>query len=400
MEYTTPGFIERARKIHGEKYDYSKCEYIDAKTKMPIICPEHGEFLQSYAKHVLRKHACPKCGIHKCANAISMPFDEFVKRAREKHGDKFQYIENTYKGMRSKLSLICQIHGNVEMSGVCHCISKTGCPKCRHVSAGINKTRSIDEFIRLGKEKHNNKYDYSKVINYENGTSKICIICPIHGDFFQTVNNHLSSGCRKCADDLHASKSRKSISKFIEQAQSIWGDTYDYSSVEYKSLNHKIKIICKTHGIFEKYAGEHISSKPQGCQKCKPKKHSKIAIEWLNYMKVRDNVDIQHNENINNNGEHRIINSLYHADGYCKETNTIYEFHGSYWHGDPKKYSSDKLNTHMKVSFGELYERTLKKMDHCRKQGYTVVECWESDWRKACKAIILLQRKFRKRKGV
>lgn len=396
MEYTTPGFIERARKIHGDKYDYSKCNYVSAITKMPIICPEHGEFIQCYAKHVLTKRGCPKCGIKKCAQSISVTFDDFVKRAREKHGDKFQYIESSYKNMQSKLSLICQTHGEVQMTGNSHHVSKTGCPKCRHVSAAMNKTRPFDEFIRLGKEKHNNKYDYSKVIEYKNRSSKLCIICPIHGEFFQTVENHLAGGCRKCADDLHASKSRKTTDEFIKEAQALWGDTYDYSLVEYKSSNHKIKIICKLHGIFEKITKDHIGSNTQGCQKCKPRKHSKMSIDWLNYMKVQDSVDIQHNENTNNNGEHRIKNSLYHADGYCKETNVIYEFHGSYWHGDPKKYQSDKINTHMNKSFRELYERTLKKMNHCREQGYTVVECWESDWRKACKAVILLQRRFRK----
>lgn len=396
----TENFIQRAREIHGDKYDYSKCTYVNAMTKMPIICPEHGEFMQCHAKHVLTGRACPACGMRKCAEGISVPFEEFVRRAREKHGDKFQYIQESYKNMQSKLQLICQTHGEVQMTGICHCLSKTGCPKCRHVSFIISKTRKYDEFIMLAKEKHNNKYDYSKVTGYKNGSSKICIICLIHGDFIQTVEKHLSGGCRKCADDLHASKSRKTVEEFIEDAKMIWGDIYDYSLINYKTRHDKITIICKIHGEFEKYSGDHISrNNPQGCQKCRPKKHSKISIDWLNYMKVYDNVDIQHNGNITNNGEHRIQSSFYHSDGYCKETNTIYEFHGSYWHGDPNMFSPERLNATNNKSFGELYQNTLKKIKHCKNEGYNVVECWESDWRSGIKAVKKLQQRFRKRKN-
>ncbi len=337
--------------------------------------------------------------LKKCAEGISVPFEEFVRRAREKHGDTFQYIEESYRAFKSKLRLICPTHGEVQMSGICHCLSKTGCPKCRHVSTGASKTRKYDDFIRLAKEKHNNKYDYSKVTGYKNGSSKICIICPIHGDFFQNVDKHLAGGCRKCADDFTGSKLRKTTEEFIQEAKNIWGDTYDYSLVDYTSRQTKLTIICKIHGEFQKHAGDHISTNnPQGCQKCKPPKHSKIAISWLNYMKVYDNVNIQHNENPINNGEHRIKNSLYHSDGYCKETNTLYEFYGSYWHGDPKMFPPERLNATNKKSFGELYQNTLKKIEHCKKEGYNVVECWESDWRRGINAVKKLQQRFRKRK--
>ncbi len=393
-------FIQRAREVHGDKYDYSICEYVNAVTKMPIVCPEHGMFMQSHLHHVLKSQGCPPCGIRKCAEGISVPFEEFVKRAREKHGNRFEYIKESYSALTSKLRFICPTHGEVQMTGTCHCVSKTGCPKCRHVSTAASNTKSYDEFIRLAKEFHNNKYDYSNVTNFTNRNSRICIICPIHGEFTQTASKHLSGGCRKCADDLHASKLRKTSEEFIEQSIAIWGDIYDYSLINYTSSHTKITIICKIHGEFEKTPGDHISiSNPQGCQKCKPKKHSKMAIDWLNYMKVCYNADIQHNENPINNGEHRIKNSLYHSDGYCKETNTIYEFYGSYWHGDPKKYLPEQINATNNKSFGELYQNTLKKIEHCKNEGYNVVECWESDWRRGIKALKKLQQRIRKRKN-
>ena len=107
---------------------------------------------------------------------------------------------------------------------------------------------------------------------------------------------------------------------------------------------------------------------------------------------IADGVDIQYSEN---GGEHRIANSLYYADGYNEETNTIYEFLGSYWHGDPSIYSPEKVNKHNNITFGELYQNTLKKREHCLQNGYNVIECWESEWVRGIKAVKKLQKRFR-----
>jgi hypothetical protein len=93
-----------------------------------------------------------------------------------------------------------------------------------------------------------------------------------------------------------------------------------------------------------------------------------------------------------------IKNSLYHADGYCDETLTIYEFYGSYWHGDPKIYNPKKINAHNGKSFGELYQNTLKKTEHCWANGYIVKECWESEWKKGVRAVKKVQKIFRRRR--
>jgi hypothetical protein len=384
-------FVQRAREIHGDRYDYSKVVYTNMNTKICIGCKEHGEFMQSASKHILSKRGCPTCGIKKCAKAITIPWEEFLIRARKKHGNRFQYIEETYTGMKNKMDIICPDHGKITMDAVSHCITKTGCKLCGNMSKAVNKTIAHEDFIKRANEFHNYNYDYSKAL-YKNGNKKITIICKNHGEFEQTAYKHLFSGCRKCADDLHASKSRKSIDKYIEDAIKIHGNLYDYSKVNYKNSKTKIIISCKIHGDFEKIASDHLVG--QGCQKCKPPKHSKFAISWLKYRMVCDNVHIQHAEN---GGEHRIKNSLYHADGYCKETNTLYEAFGSYWHGSPKIFDPDKRNKHTGKTFGELYQNTLKKREHCLQNGYNVIEVWEWEWNKGIWAVKKLQRAFRNR---
>jgi hypothetical protein len=314
-----------------------------------------------------------------------------LKRARNKHGDKFQYIEDSYIDYTSKVDVICPKHGKISIDAVSHCITKTGCKHCGNTIIALKKVMSHEEFIEKANVLHNYKYDYSKTF-YEIGWKKILIICKIHGEFEQTAQKHLLGGCRKCADDLHASKHRKTNEEYIEEVKAIYGDLYDYSKLQYVDSRTNIIIICKKHGEFIKSPSGHLQG--GGCQKCRPPKHSKIALSWLNYRMVCDNVHIQHAEN---GGEHRIRNSLYHADGYCEETNTIYEALGDYWHGSPKVYDPNDRNKHNNKTFGELYQNTLKKREHCLQNGYNVIECWEGDWRRGIKAVKKLQRIFRKK---
>lgn len=389
MDSPTTVFIERAKLIHGDKYDYSKAVYELANNKVCIICKEHGDFYQSPSKHVLAKHGCPGCGIKKCSKAITVPFEEFVRRARNKHGNKYTYIEDSYVDYTSKVNVVCPTHGEFKINAVSHCITSTGCKKCGTEITQKKKTITNEDFIKRSKEIHGDKYDYSKT-NYINGRLDITIICKIHGEFQQKGSNHFTSGCRRCADDLHASKSRLTTPEYIERARKIWGDIYDYSKANYINSNIKVTIICQKHGEFTKIPHDHLNG--GGCQKCKPPKHSKLSIQWLKYRMIMDNVDIQYSEN---GGEHKIANSLYYADGYNEETNTIYEFLGSYWHGDPSVYAPDKVNKHNNISFGELYQNTLKKREHCLQNGYNVIECWESEWVKGVKAVKKLQKRFR-----
>jgi hypothetical protein len=206
--------------------------------KVWIVCKDHGEFEQTPSKHILSKRGCPSCGIKKCAKSITTSWEEFIKRARNKHGDKFEYIQESYTGIHGKIDIICSIHGKITMTGISHCITKTGCKFCGDATRAISKTLTHDEFIKKANDYHNYKYDYSKTL-YIHGRKKITIICKIHGEFQQFAFKHLLGGCRKCADELHASKQRKTNEEYIEQAKRIHGDLYDYSKIDY--LHNKKK---------------------------------------------------------------------------------------------------------------------------------------------------------------
>ena len=107
---TQKEFIERARKVHGNKYDYSKVIYKNSSTKVCIVCPKHGEFWQIPNSH-LQGIGCPKCGDLKKGEYKKSNTDNFINRAKEVHGNKYDYSKSVYKGVHDKICIICPEHG-------------------------------------------------------------------------------------------------------------------------------------------------------------------------------------------------------------------------------------------------------------------------------------------------
>lgn len=125
---TTKDFVERARRTHGDKYDYSKVEYVDAKTKVCIICPEHGEFWQEAHSH-LRVCGCAVCGLRKRSKSRTKPYKSILKIFKDVHGDKYDYSNVEYVNTEGKIRIICPIHGEF-LKRVRNHIDGEGCPKC------------------------------------------------------------------------------------------------------------------------------------------------------------------------------------------------------------------------------------------------------------------------------
>ena len=215
---------------------------------------------------------------------------------------------------------------------------------------------------------HGDIYDYS-LVDYKNTNTKVKIICKIHGEFEQKPNYHIQgNGCPKCGGGV-----KLTTEEFIEKAQNKHGFRYEYHLVDYKNTNTKVKILCPDHGIFNQKPNYHIQG--NGCPKCTSSGYSKIANEWLLSLRIPNLQTVLSPE-----GEFKIPGSYYRADGYCKDTNTVYEFHGDYWHGNPKKHKPYQINKKAHKTFGELYENTLRKKEYICSLGFSYVEMWESDF--------------------
>lgn len=189
MARTTSEFIEKARGIHGDKYDYSRSVYVNAKTKVEIICPEHGSFMQEPDKHLNGRCGCPAC-----SGNVRMTREGFIEKARAIHGDKYDYSAVVYRGNKAKVSVICPEHGMFEQTPTNH-LSGRGCAKC------ANNVRSDTEaFIAKARAVHGDKYDYSQVA-YRKNRLPVTIVCPEHGPFQQNPYSHLSGcGCPVCGN--------------------------------------------------------------------------------------------------------------------------------------------------------------------------------------------------------
>lgn len=190
----TDDFIEKARKTHGDKYDYSKVEYNGAKDKVCIICPKHGEFWQAPSSHI-QGNGCPKCKSERLCETQTLKSDCVLERFKEVHGNKFDYSECVYKGMHVKVKIKCKVCGEFFWQEPnCHMRGR-GCPHC------VNKTLTTEKIKELFKKTHGDKYDYSKVV-YKTMKTKVCIICPKHGEFWQSPDKHLRfmQGCPSCKE--------------------------------------------------------------------------------------------------------------------------------------------------------------------------------------------------------
>lgn len=262
---TTEEFIIAARKVHGDKFDYSETVYRGYDTPVTIISPEHGEFTQPAGNHlrgcIPRISTSPRTSKRKPKRTT----EEFIERAKEVHGDKYNYSTVCYKNSTTKVRILCPIHGEFMQRPGDH-LRGCGCPQCRAVKMSKINRLTTESFIRRGSKKHNNKYDYSKVV-YTKRLNSVTIICPEHGEFEQLACNHLiGHGCPVCGNINRAEKNRKTTEEFIEEARAIHLDKYDYLRVVYTGNTDKVEIICKEHGTFLQTPADHLTG--SGCPKC------------------------------------------------------------------------------------------------------------------------------------
>jgi hypothetical protein len=236
----------------------------------------------------------------------------------------------------------------------------------------VNKL-SLTEYLDRAHSKHGFKYDYSQVI-YAGLSYKIKIVCPDHGLFEQVAESHLKYGCRLCGNVTKgkaraatlANKLEERTGSFFETVRKTHGTTYDYSKSQFVDVRLKITITCPKHGDFEQVARTHASG--SGCQKCaKESSTSKPEQAWLDSLGIKTSDRNQ----IVVAGSKKLS-----VDAYVAASNTVYEFWGDYWHGNPncaKSSASPKAE--------ERYRKTLAKIELIKTSGFNLVQIWESDWK-------------------
>jgi hypothetical protein len=385
-------YKENLEKIHNNIYDYSKVIWNGSDNDIHVICNLHGDFIIRAQDHK-NGRGCQKCSKENRIQYNKHNTEIFVEKAIRKWGDVYDYSKVDYKGSNDKVIIICKKHGEFEQLPPTHLNS--GCGSCGRETNKRNlylKERCKNEFISKANVIHKNTYEYLKTV-YTTVITKITITCKIHGDFSMSPNNHLrGQGCPACGREQSNVAKLKGFDEYECEFMKLYGDKYDYSSVLWEGGSRPITVVCKRHGDFQILPYLHKIGKE--CQKCS-NQHSGISMSWLLYMGVRYSTEIQHAQN---RGEFIIPDTRYKADGYAESINTIFEFHGDFWHGNPKLYNETAVNPRTNTTYGSLYESTVKKSNTIKEKGFELIEIWEHDWKLFIKTVITLQSRWKLRR--
>ena len=193
---TTNEFIRDARKVHGDRYDYSLVKYLNGRTKVKIICGEHGMFEQAPKDH-LRGKGCILCGYISTTQKRSNTKEQFIERAIKIYGSRYNYDMVEYKNNRTKVCIICDIHGPFYKDPTSH-LRGQGCPECGELEGARKRTFSTQKFIKKVKVVHGNTYDFSNVV-YKDTHKDVEVICHKHGKFYRSPVTLLQGrGCPLC----------------------------------------------------------------------------------------------------------------------------------------------------------------------------------------------------------
>lgn len=253
-------FVLLAERMHGKgKYDYSKFVYKNSETPVKIKCLTCGNvFMQTPESHIYFAKGCHACGDTRKTN------EQYIKEAREKHGDKFNYDKLNYINNHTNITVFCNEHQiEFETNPSNHLKSLNGgCPKCKEEYV-INNVRIQPEEIKNIITSKFPDFNYDKTV-WKTMNDDITITCPIHGDFVTKPLYLLkyTYGCPKCADTTHDTE------WFISESKNKYGDRFTYEKTEYVNLKTKVIVTCRKHGDFKVTPSVHLSNFYGGCSGC------------------------------------------------------------------------------------------------------------------------------------
>lgn len=251
--FTTEFFIRKSKEIFGEDtYSYEKTVCNSSMDDVVITCKKHGDFTKKAYIHIHGKQGCPKCsrGINNTA--------EFILRAREVHGWKYDYSKVNFVDMGTKITVICPKHGEFEVLAGEH-LRGCDCEKCVRES----RKKPLEKFIRDAKLMERN---ISIIGDYRSMTEKTWFKCGVCGKEWEATPMKIQGGCG-CS---YCNFGVKTTEDFIKRAKEVHGDRYDYSKAVYRGNTVPLTIICPEHGEFD-IPPTTFFNRTNPCKKCSRK---------------------------------------------------------------------------------------------------------------------------------
>ena len=340
--------VEECRIKHNNRYDYPPNQIIkNNKSKIKIICKEHGIFSQSIDKHKSGSN-CPKC-----VGGVLKTKEEFILEAKIIHlGIKYDKVD--YINSQTKVILICEEHGEFQIRPNDHLNGKS-CRKCGIKKSAEKRKKLKSDLISLANKKHDFKFDYG-LVDFNTTTDKVNIRCPKHGLFEQSWIEHYSGkGCKKCSNEKLSENKKLNNEEFIRRSIDLFGDTNLFDKLDYKGNNIEVTIFCKKHKCYYNQKPSNHFLGQKGCKKCSKNGTSNREIEVQEFVKSLG-FDILSNK--------KGIIGRKEIDIYIPSLNKAIEFNGQYWHYNhanknckPKGYHAMKSNLCRKKGIKLLHVR-------------------------------------------
>jgi len=349
---TAADCLTKFKERHGDRYIYYPEEYVEMSKPTRIGCKIHGDFTQVATRHA-RGQGCPMCAIALRTGPLKISFAEMVGRAREKHGDDYEYHEETYRGANHKTRVTCKVHGDFyKIAG--SLMRGSRCYQC-------SRTRKkFSDFVAEATETHNGRYTYHED-SFTKSEAQTRITCPIHGDFWQKAANHSQGkGCKVCADNTLP------FSEFLRKVRLIFGDKYEYDEGSYvrSNMREHMKVTCREHGVFGSTPTNLLQG--HGCPKCGHGRTSKWEQEIQDFLAP---YAPENNYRLKLEGD-QIRKPRYdlvtytELDIYLPKQNLAIEANGLYWHNEN--------------SVGEHFHSD--KLKACNARGIDLIQIYEDEW--------------------
>jgi hypothetical protein len=414
--------------------------YNGLDTPLTFVCAQHGEFATKPRNILVKKAGCPECSRLSASTKNTKPVDQFLDALADRNTKHpaIQYVSG-FVGTTKKCTFSCDTCGHTWDTEPKSILRGHGCPECAKASQSSRQMLTQQQFLsRLidRNESSDETVDLHPGEKYLGNDIKIKFTCSRHHTWEARPNDIVAkqSGCPQCAGTVSRTAEQALteikqrwpnltiLSNHFEklgrreqiEAQCEYGHTwnthyerliqghycphcnqnarYDLATFTAKlsKVNKTVKPVGNYVNVTTPIETECLTCghtwKPRpynllqgyGCPSCsRNNKFSKKALAWLAYIETTEGIEIQHARKY---GEFRVPGTRYRADGYCEQTNTVYEFYGDYWHGNPLTTEPTHYNQHLSRTYGDLYKMTIERENGIRSLGFNVVSMWESEY--------------------
>lgn len=244
---TTEEFIERAKKVHGNKYDYSKTKYVNKRTKICIICPIHGEQWQLPMNHIYGQ-GCPECGKIYAKDYVkktrSLGLEGFLNKAREIHGDKYDFsLVTSYESNKDNIQVICNRCGNIFNTKPNWILTGHGCKHCETIKKCLGK-----DILNAAETFYGDEYKFPDIDPEKEYWVKdyTTMVCKIHGNIRKRIDKILSGGrCTICGKLIGSKNAKLPQNEVKKRLLKLCNNKFDYNFEEYENTQKPLHFTCK-----------------------------------------------------------------------------------------------------------------------------------------------------------